>query len=311
MLSRRILRIKAMKALYAHLKSESTSMMVSEKNMLVSIDKTYSLYFQLLLLPVEVAHYVEQRIDIAKSKQLPTHEDLNPNTRFIDNSVIRVIANGDSVNDYATPRKLNWHQYPELIRTIYNQMVESAYYKEYMANEEQSFKEDVKFMEQFYRSLEDCEMLDNVVEEMSVMWADDISYILSIVLRTLSSLRASHTELKISPKFKNDDDLDFVKTLFEKSLINYNENQKYIEKFTSNWDVDRIVFMDNLIMGTAFTELVTFPEIPIKVSLDEYIEISKYYSTPGSSVFINGVLDKVVDSLKSEGRIQKSGRGLL
>ena len=311
MLSRRILRIKAMKALYAHLKSESTSMMVSEKNMLASIDKTYNLYFQMLLLPVEVAHFAEQRIDIAKNKQLPTHEDLNPNTRFIDNSVIRVIVNGDSVNDYASPRKLNWHQYPELIRTIYTQMVESTYYKEYMANEEQSFKEDVKFMEQFYRSLEDCEMLDNVVEEMSIMWADDISYILSIVLRTLSNLRASHTELKISPKFKNEDDLDFVKTLFEKSLINYNENQKYIEKFTSNWDVDRIVFMDNLIMGTAFTELVTFPEIPIKVTLDEYIEISKYYSTPGSSVFINGVLDKVVDSLKKEERIQKSGRGLI
>ena len=250
-------------------------------------------------------------MDIAKNKQLPTHEDLNPSKRFIENSVIRVIANGDSVNDYASPRKLNWHKYPELIRTIYNQMVESTYYKAYMASEEQSFKEDVKFMEQFYRSLEDCEMLDNVVEEMSIMWADDISYMLSIVLRTLSSLRASHTELKISPKFKNDDDLDFVKTLFEKSLINYNENQKYIEKFTSNWDVDRIVFMDNLIMGTAFTELVTFPEIPIKVSLDEYIEISKYYSTPGSSVFINGVLDKIVVSLKSEGRIQKSGRGLL
>ncbi len=141
--------------------------------------------------------------------------------------------------------------------------------------------------------------------------SDDLPYILVLVLRSLASLRSAQSELKIPSKFKSDDDPAFVKTLFEKSLVNYDKYQDYIEKFTSNWDVERIVFMDNLIIGTAMAELTEFPSIPVKVTLDEWIEISKYYSTPGSSTFINGVLDKIVESLTAEGRIKKSGRGLL
>lgn len=311
MLSRRILRIKAVKALYAHLKSESENMMASEKSMLAAIDKAYDLYFQMLILPVEVAKYAQQRIDLAKQKKMPTHEDLNPNTKFIDNIVIRTIANSDSVNDYVASHKLSWKKHQDIIRTIYTTLVESDYYKNYMLSGESSFREDMKFMESFFKELQDCEALDNELEDMSIMWSDDLCYIISIILRTLSGLRESHVELKVSPKFKNDDDLYFVKTLFEKSLINYNENQKYIERFTSNWDVERIVFMDNLIIGTAVAELMAFPEIPIKVTLDEYIDISKYYSTPGSSTFINGVLDKIAESLTAEERIKKTGRGLI
>ena len=132
-----------------------------------------------------------------------------------------------------------------------------------------------------------------------------------MILRTLSNLRASHTEIRVPSKFKSADDPEFVKTLFEKSLVNYSAFQDYIEKFTSNWDVERIVFMDNLIIGTAMAELTSFPSVPVKVTLDEWIEISKYYSTPGSSTFINGVLDKIVESLTAEGRIKKAGRGLI
>lgn len=311
MLSRRILRIKAIKALYAHLKSGSDNMMVSERNMIASIDKAYDLYFQILILPAKVADFAEQRIELAKQKQLPTREDLNPNTKFIDNAVIRIIANSDSVNDYVSARKLNWNRSPELIRSLYNSMIESQYYKEYMTSDEHSLKEDIKFMAEFFKSIQDSEMLDSVIEEMSILWVDDLFYVITAIDRTLSNIRPSHVELKVSPKFKNSDDLDFVKTLFEKTLIDYTENQKFIEKFTSNWDVERIVFMDNLIMGTALAELINFSEIPVKVTLDEYIDISKYYSTPGSSIFINGVLDKAAIALKNEDRIQKVGRGLI
>lgn len=132
-----------------------------------------------------------------------------------------------------------------------------------------------------------------------------------MILRTLSSMRASHTDVKVPAKFKSEDDPDFVRTLFEKSLIGYEANLAYIEKYTANWDVERIVFMDHLILDAAMTELVAFPSIPVKVTLDEWIEISKYYSTPGSSTFINGVLDRIVESLTAEGRINKSGRGLI
>lgn len=311
MLSRRLLRIKVVKALYAHIKSEADSMMVSEKTLLTTIDKAYDLYFQMLALPVEIARYAETRIELNRNKKLPTPEDLNPNTKFVDNAVIRVLANSDSVNDYLKSRKLSWAKQPELIRTLYTQLVESDLFKKYMADEERSFIEDRRFIEAFYQTLQDNEVLDATLEEMSILWDDDLCFILVMIQRTLSNLRPSHLELKVMPKFKSNDDLDFVKTLFEKSLVNFAANQRYIDRFTSNWDVERIVFMDNLILSTAMTELTALPSVPVKVTLDEFIEISKYYSTPGSSVFINGVLDKMVDALTAEDRIKKSGRGLI
>ena len=196
-------------------------------------------------------------------------------------------------------------------RTLYAQLTESDYYKDYMQREERSFDDDKKLLEDFFKELQSCEALDDVLEEMSILWTDDLPYIVIMVLRTLSNLRVSHTELKVPAKFKSSEDPEFVKTLFEKSLVNYSAFQDYIEKFTANWDVERIVFMDNLIIGTAMAELTSFPSVPVKVTLDEWIEISKYYSTPGSSTFINGVLDKIVESLTAEGRIKKAGRGLI
>ncbi|MCM1151835.1 MAG: transcription antitermination protein NusB [Alistipes sp.] len=311
MLSRRLLRIKVVKALFAHLMSGADNMIASEKTLMASIDKSYDLYFQLLTLPVELARYAAGRLEIARAKKLPTFEDLHPNTKFVDNAVIRTIANSDAVNDYMTVHKLGWERCSDFIRTLYGQLVESDYFREYMACEERSFDDDRRFVEFFFKELQNCEALDEVLEELSVMWSDDLPYVLVLILRTLSLLRPSHEDLKIPPKFKSDDDPAFVKTLFEKSLVNYDKYQSYIEKFTSNWDVERIVFMDNLIIGTAMAELTEFPDIPVKVTLDEWIEISKYYSTPGSSTFINGVLDKIVESLTAEGRIRKTGRGLL
>ena len=311
MLSRRLLRIKVIKALFAHLKSGADNMMASEKTLMASVDKAYDLYFQIITLPVEVARYAEQRQELAKQKKLPTFEDLNPNTKFVDNAVIRVIANSDAVNDRIAARKLGWQRYPELIRTLYTQLLDSDYYKEYMLREERSFDEDKQLVETFFKEIQNCDALDDVLEEISMLWCDDLPYIIMMIMRTLSGLRASHTELRVPAKFKSEEDPEFVKTLFEKALINYNAYQDYIEKFTANWDVERIVFMDNLIIGTAMAELTSFPSIPVKVTLDEWIEISKYYSTPGSSTFINGVLDKIVASLTEEGRIKKAGRGLI
>ncbi len=311
MLSRRLLRIKVIKALFAHIKAGADNMMASEKNLMASVDKAYDLYFQIITLPVEVARYAEQRQELAKQKKLPTFEDLNPNTKFVDNAVIRIIANSDAVNDRIAARKLGWQRYPELIRTLYTQLLDSDYYKEYMRREERSFDEDKQLVETFFKEIQNCDALDDALEEISILWTDDLPYIIMMILRTLSGLRASHTELRVPAKFKSEEDPEFVKTLFEKALVNYNDYQDYIEKFTANWDVERIVFMDNLIIGTAMAELTSFPSIPVKVTLDEWIEISKYYSTPGSSTFINGVLDKIVASLTEEGRIKKAGRGLI
>ena len=312
MISRRMLRIKVIKALYAHLKSDADSLMASEKTLVASIDKTYDLYFLMLSLIAELAHYAEQRQELARKKQLPTYEDLNPNRKFVENAVVRLIAQSDAVNDHLAARKLSWAKYPELIKTLYSQLEQSDYYKSYMAHAERSWKEDLALVTDFYtRELEECEMLEDVLDEISILWNDDLGFALIMVTRTLSNMRASHTDVKVLPKFKSEEDLDFAMQLFEKAAIGYDSNLQQIERFTRNWDVERIAFMDNLIMATAVAELTTFPSIPVKVTLDEYIEIAKFYSTAGSSTFINGVLDKAVASLTEEGKINKSGRGLI
>ncbi|MFI3281926.1 MAG: transcription antitermination protein NusB [Rikenellaceae bacterium] len=312
MLSRRLLRIKVLKALYAHLQSEGDNLIATEKSMMTAIDKSYDLYFQLMLLPSEIAQYMEERQEMARKKHITTYEDLNPNTKLIDSAFVALLNNADSINDYVSARKLNWKKNPELIKTIYGQLTESEYFKKYMSSPTNSIKEDIEMWEQFFLvEVQNCELLDEVLEEQSLMWSSDLSFVLPLVMRTLSSIRPSHTDIKVMKKFKNDDDRDFVRTLLQKSLINFDRNQTYIEKFTSNWDLERIVFMDNLVMVIAMSELVAFPEIPVKVTLDEYIEISKFYSTPGSSIFINGILDKMAISLTEEGAIVKVGRGLM
>ena len=303
MISRRLLRIKVIKTLYAHLKSESDSLGGSEKTLVTSIDKTYDLYFHMMSLIVELANYAEQRQELAKQKKLPTYEDLNPNRKFVDNSVIRLLAESDSINDYLAARKLSWAHAPELIKTLFNQFEQSDAYKRYMASSESSFREDLALVREFYISglLEESEMLEDVLDEESILWNDDLGFALIMVDRTLTNMRPTHSEVKVVAKFKSDDDLVFAKELFAKSLLKFDENMSIIEKFTSNWDVERIAFMDNIILAIATTELTSFASIPVKVTLDEYIEISKFYSTPGSSTFINGILDRVVATLTEQG----------
>lgn len=311
MLSRRLLRVKVAKNLYAHLKSGSDNLKASEKNLVESIDKAYDLYFQMMSLIVEVAHYAESRIEINKNKKLPTYEDLNPNRRFVDNAVIHHIATSDSVNDVIARRKLSWAPYSDAVKDVYNRMVESEYYKKYMSASICTFSDDRRFVEEFFTSLEEDEALNDVVNDMSLLWTDDYGFALYMAVRTVQNLKQSHTEVKVLPKFKNEEDLDFAKTLFIKALVNFEDNQEIVDKYSSNWDVERVVFMDSLILSIALAELIYFESIPVKVTLDEWIDIAKYYSSPTSSNFVNGVLDKIVNDLQQDGRIKKSGRGLL
>lgn len=311
MLSRRLLRVKVAKTLYAHLKSGSDNLRASEKNLVESIDKAYDLYFQMMSLVVEVARYAEGRIELAMQKKLPTYEDLNPNRRFVDNAVIHLIANSDSVNDYIAERKLSWALQSDAIRDVYNRLVEADFYKKYMSAPVVTFTDDRKFVEEFFQWLEEDEAMLDVVNEMSLLWSDDYGFALFMALRTVQNLKRSHTEVKVLPKFKSDEDLDFAKRLFVKSLVDYEDNQEIVDRYSKNWDVERVVFMDSLIINIAIVELKQFDSIPVKVTLDEWIDIAKYYSSPTSSNFVNGVLDKIVADFMADGTIQKSGRGLL
>lgn len=312
MLSRRLLRIKVVKALYAHFKSESDSLIVSEKNLNFSIDKTYQLYHLFLSLIVDLQRYAEHRIELGKKKMLPTPEDLDPNMKFVNNRVIAQIAGSDSLLTYLTANKISWANYPELIKKLYNTLLETDYFKAYMSNGADSYADDMKFVTDFFTNeIEDSEAVAEVIEEQSIYWADDIEFALIMVVRTLQGMKEKDRDIKLLPKFKNDDDRQFAVELFRRALVNHVEYFGYIDANTKNWDLERIAYMDRIIMLATISELISCPTIPVKVTLDEFIEIAKYYSTPASSTFINGVLDKIVASLKADGKIDKQGRGLV
>ncbi|MFI3328255.1 MAG: transcription antitermination protein NusB [Rikenellaceae bacterium] len=312
MLSRRLLRIKALKALYAHLQCDGDNLIASQKKLFESIDKSYDLYFLLLKLPVLMADMERKRQRVAKEKHLATYEDLNPNTRFVDSPLVHLLSTSDSVNDYISSRKLAWGDNDELVKSLFAQLSESEKFKSYMASDSSSIKDDIELMEYFYvEILQNNEEVESVIEERSILMSGDLRFVLPLVIRTLSGIKPSHTNVKVVKKFKNDDDMNFVKELFQKALVNYGEYQKYIERFTSNWDLERIVYIDSLIMVVAMSEFIGFSDIPTKVTMDEFIEISKDYSTASSSLFVNGILDKVLGSLQDDGRINKSGRGLM
>jgi N utilization substance protein B len=322
MLSRRLLRIKVIKAMYAHIQSgggsgewgnEAGEVRAARKNLRTSIDRAYDLYFQMLWLIVEVRRYAEGRIELGRGKHLPTPEERNPNTKFVGNELIRRIEESDAIVDYLKRHKLGWTQYPELIKELYSILSESDYYKRYMAGGTGDLRDDVAVARSFYSSpeLEDNELLEAVIEEQSVLWNDDLGFALVMVVKTLEKVREGQTDIPVLPEFKSPDDPAFAERLFVEAAGAYAENLQMIERFTTNWDVERIALVDNLIITTAMTELTSFPDIPVKVTFDEYIEIAKYYSTPGSNSFINGVLDKVVETLTADGRVNKTGKGLI
>lgn len=324
---RRFFRIKVVKAIYAYL-TGGNSLSTEENNLLVGLDKSYDLYPYLLSLIVDVKRYAEERIQIGLNKHLPTHEDLNPNRKFINNEVVARIENDEELEKMLLSRRLGWSSAPEVVKHLYQKMVESDYYKKYMASDCNNFIEAKRFVEDFYiKTVQDDEMLVDVLEETSLMWCDDLDFTLLMVLRTIGYMCEGGTDLTILPQYKDvvdnseesvdnvedetDDDKAFVKRLFAAAAVGYDENLKIVEQYTKNWDVERIAMMDNIILTTAIAEMVGFDSIPVKVTLDEYIEIAKFYSTLGSSTFINGLLDKISSDMISDGRILKQGRGLV
>ncbi|WP_319503182.1 transcription antitermination factor NusB [uncultured Draconibacterium sp.] len=313
MISRRIIRTKVLQVLYAYYSTDEKSINNTEKELFFCIHKSYDLYHYLLALVTEIADYAEGRIEIRRNKHQPTHEDLNPNTKFITNQVIDQLRKNNKLNTYLDQKKLSWKDHPELIKELYLMMIESDMYQEYMADKNRSYLNDRKFIEKLFNKIilisEDLYM---VLEEQSIYWNDDVEFVISMISKTLKRFNElSDSEQPLMPMFKDQEDRDFTKNLLRKTIINHDELRELIKEHSRNWDVERIAFMDILIMQLAITEFLYFPTIPTKVTLNEYIELSKFYSTEKSRNFINGILDKTLKDLKSTEKISKEGRGLI
>jgi transcription antitermination protein NusB len=313
MISRRIIRTKVLHVLYAYYTSEDKSLNNAEKELFFCIRKTYDLYHFLFALVIEIADYAEQRIEIKKNKHQPTYEDLHPNTKFISNQIIQQLRENRALHAYIDQQKLSWVNHPELIKELYLFLTESDFYKDYMADKNRSFFEDRKFVDKIFTNIIlVAEDLYEVLEEMSIYWNDDVEFTVSMISKTLKKFNPhSGSDQSLLPMFKDQDDQEFAKDLLRKSIINHDELRELIKEHSRNWDLDRIAFMDILIMQLAAAEFLYFPTIPTKVSLNEYIELSKYYSTEKSRNFINGILDKTLKDLKKLGKINKAGRGLI
>lgn len=313
MISRRIIRTKVLQVLYAYYSSERDSLGNTEKELFFCISKSYDLYHYLLALVIEIADYAEERIEIRRRKHQPTEEDLHPNTKFISNQLIQQLRENRQLNAYLDQKKLSWVNNPELVKELYLFLIESDFYKEYMLDNNRSFLDDRKFVDKiFTKIILVTEDLYDVLEEQSIYWNDDVEFVVSMISKTLKKFTPnSGSDQRLLPLFKDQDDREFAKDLLRKSIINHNELRALIKEHSKNWDLDRIAFMDILIMQLALSEFLYFPSIPTKVSLNEYIELSKFYSTEKSRNFINGILDKTLKDLKKSGKINKIGRGLI
>jgi len=313
MISRRLLRIKALMALYAFNRREDQNLVQAETELMFSIGKSYDLYHFLLLLVLDVADIATDKIDQALQKRIPSHEDLNPRKRFVDNQLICQLRKNLEFKNYISSKKLSWVNNSHIPRLLYNKMIVWEVYEEYMNSENNNYQSDKKFIIGLITELfSNSEDLQSNLEEQSIYWNDDMEYISSMIEKTLKKFKTDSGEnTPLMPLFKNAEDEEFVKILFRKSIVHSKKCSELIDKNTTNWEVDRIALMDILVMQLAITEILEFPEIPVKVTLNEYIEIAKYYCTSKSSTFVNGILDNIVKEIRDEGLFNKFGRGLV
>lgn len=313
MISRRLLRIKVLMELYAFNRREDNDPDKAEKELMFSIEKAYDLYHYIFLLIIELSDIANEKIELALQKKMPTPEDLNPNRRFALNKITALLRENLALKKHLASTKLSWSVDPDLPRSMYNKLIAWEPYQEYMKAPVSNFNDDRKFISrlinEFFSQSED---LASSFEEQSIYWNDDLEYMLAMASKTIKKFKAHSTASEeLMPLYKDKDDAVYVKKLFRKAMLGSAASKELIDRNTTNWEIERVALMDTLVMQLAITEIVEFPEIPVKVTLNEYIEIAKYYCTSKSSTFVNGILDKVVREMRENNLFSKSGRGLV
>lgn len=318
MINRRFLRVKVLQAVYAYLESGEDFVENGVKHLLDSIDKMKELFVWQLSFLVETKRFAENRIEENKRKNFPTEEDLNPNMRYVNNRVLAALENNRDLCKEEERLKINWADHQDIIRNYYNMMRNTEEYKEYMSDGVDNFDHDKKFIVKMINEyFAELDLLQDFYEEKSIFFVDDYHLVSSMLVKFFSEMKTTFNEHTLLPpiyKTENDrvnEDKEFVKNLFREVIRHDEEYGKLVGANTSNWEKERVCVMDMIILKMALTELCCFPYIPVKVTMNEYIEISKYFSTPKSKIFINGILDRMQKKLTAENVIVKKGIGLL
>ncbi len=309
MLNRRFLRIKVMQALYSYFQHEKADAKQFERDLFKSIDKLYELYLLIILLFNDLQHVALVSIDDNKNKRLPNQDDLNPNLKFVNNLLLVSISQNKDLQKETEKRKLSWQIDFDIVRKLYSEIKNGELYKKYILTPEHNAKEDRELLINIITEhLSQNEVLISYFEEKNIHWADDIFVAFNSAIRNFEEFEGNY---QLMPLLKDEkDDMEFMSDLFSKTIIYHNDLEELIARHTKNWEIDRIANMDMLLMEMALIEILHIPNVPVKASLNEYIDISKEYSTPNSKTFVNGVLDKIIAELKQDNKIVKSGRGL-
>ncbi|NER12235.1 transcription antitermination factor NusB [Leptobacterium flavescens] len=303
-----------MQSIYALIQSKNTDMQKEEKFLTVSMENMYNLYVTLLNLIIAVQKLAEDQLLISQKKYLATEAEKNPNKKFINNEILQYLKENTLLQNITKERRLtDWDLEEDYVKLIYKEILESPVYEEYMKTEKSSFAEDKDLIIEIFKTIiAPNDKLYEYIEDNRLTWVDDLPLVNTLILKIFKKLKPEPPENYFTPKlFKDMDDKEFSRNLFRKTILNDEKFQEEIIGKTPNWDAERITEIDSILLKMAICEFHKFPSIPVKVTINEYLEIAKEYSTPKSSIFINGVLDKLVKDYTTNNSLNKSGRGLM
>lgn len=314
MLNRRHIRIKVMQIIYALNGNEGSDLKVDERSLLKSMEGMYNLYLLLISLLIEVHKKAEDYLVKSQQKHLATSEEKNPNRKFINNEILLYLKENTLLqNKFEDYKITNWELDDEYVDVIFKALLESELYKDYMSTKVSTFKEDKTFIIDVFKTIiAPNDKLYEYLEDKNITWVDDLPVVNTAIVKLLRKIKASSSAVHFTPKlFKDAEDKEFAIELLKKTALNLKTFSETISEKTTNWDKDRIANIDFVLLQMAICEFQKFPSIPVKVTINEYLEIAKEYSTPKSNVFINGILDKLVKEYSDNGTLNKIGRGLM
>lgn len=307
MINRELIRIKLVQVLYSYIQKGIHNPDVAEKELLLSLDKAYDLYNYMLLLMVEVGRISVRMLEMRQSRSRKLNDGVQWSRKFADNRFILMLESNKQLRAYCEEQALSWADQENFVRNLYNKVEESEYYQEYMASETSSFEEDREIWRLIYRHLIcNNEELSNLLEDINVYWNDDKIIVDTFVLKTINRFTAESTPAQpLMPEYKTDMDRDFATKLLYRALVGQEYFYGLIASTTHKWELGRIALMDRIILQLGLAEITTYPNIPLSVSINEYVEIAKMYSTPKSAKYINATLDTIAKKLMEEGKLVK------